>query len=111
MAAVVSQPLRERTESAVTISARSGADLGGADPSGLMYVQNQAKSKTWSKFFFVLTGSRLRWYDSQEAYNMFGVSAARGELMCLSIEDIGPRLLSLRNSLGKSGVVVRTDMG
>lgn len=80
-------------------------------PSGTLYSVPTAKSRTWKKYWFVLTGSRLRWYESKADFDEKGIAIARGELTVLTLKETGPRLVAIKDAWGKSDVIVRTDMG
>ena len=69
------------------------------------------KYKSWRKRYFVLTGLKLRWYEKKEAFDAHGLHAARGEITCFAVMQVGAGKTCIRDARGGRDLMIRSELG
>ena len=74
---------------------------------GYLMKQGGGFPKRWQKRYFVISGLRLRWYETKEAYD--GAEPHLNEVRCGSIKTNG-KIASIKDTRGTRDLLVRSDM-
>ena len=81
----------------------------GACTSGYL-VKQGGQFKSWRKRYFVLSGLRLRWFESREVYDA-GFAAPLGEITCGRVTSIGTGKTCICDHHRARELIVRSEIG
>ena len=87
------------------------AEEDEATASGYLFRHERGPFKSWRKRYFVLSGLRLRWYESRETFDKTGISAVLGEVTCGSISHPSEGKACISDARGGRELLVRSELG